>query len=437
MIPFLPAADDEALFSVIARTARFLGVSAASTYLTPRSLNCRVDGLIPLGENISAIASHWGISCREIYDRHSLLPYYGFAVSDAAYENAVCSLQSSSNKMALRNDAFGWTLGARGLERRFCKKCADDDRKSVGFSFWRRQHLLPNVCFCVRHGSVLYKTHDEHRFGDDRMPLELESSYPVWSGGSDVERGRALGIARTSCFLLRRDKCLTRGEMVNNLVNWIHFGSPASLEKVSELKTKWDAVFSQLPVSNNVTDRILKRALRLIGGKGPMLTASDYCLWSAASSETGNTVQVYDGRNIVCPFTGLIDAVPHRGCFYALERQSYLGLSHAVSCGCGLRYSFRFTRATRPSVPVVDRWLRPTGLAARRLRERLKESEMEILKKFTISDDVAESIRTSSSELIEFELLIAGWRRKNGHDRERVEGSFPQEMEGVAITKVA
>lgn len=46
---------------------------------------------------------------------------------------------------------------------RYCAACVDEDKAMLGFAYWRREHLVPGIDECLRHGSPLLTLKREHR----------------------------------------------------------------------------------------------------------------------------------------------------------------------------------------------------------------------------------------------------------------------------------
>lgn len=88
---------------------------------------------------------------------HTTFPYATAAMQTRYYESALANAHGNSRRMA----GFGAvtqnvTAGLRF--RRYCRDCADEERRRYAESFWHRSHNLPAVWICTRHRTYLRQT---------------------------------------------------------------------------------------------------------------------------------------------------------------------------------------------------------------------------------------------------------------------------------------
>lgn len=70
----------------------------------------------------------------------------------------------------------------------YCAQCVREDIANTGYSYWRRQHQLPGMLWCQKHGDQLMIARSMQAF--DHCPHEVMNSYvdPRVSGCSDEQR---------------------------------------------------------------------------------------------------------------------------------------------------------------------------------------------------------------------------------------------------------
>jgi hypothetical protein len=99
----------------------------------------------------------FGLSAEELLWNHTAFPYATALIEGPVFENAL-------------KNALGTSLEQRGLgavtqnasdgqtHRRYCQRCALDELRHFGESFWHRSHNLPGVWACLRHGVHLHES---------------------------------------------------------------------------------------------------------------------------------------------------------------------------------------------------------------------------------------------------------------------------------------
>jgi TniQ len=121
---------------------------------------------------LHVLATFSGLENRYYERHHSMMPFMSFAVKDN-----------------LRTADGGWTpqvarwglLTPRKLAF-MCPACIDEDKKNLGYSYWRRSHQLPSSFWCDKHPNErLHWAHSDAPF--DRLPEDwlVESKTEVQS----------------------------------------------------------------------------------------------------------------------------------------------------------------------------------------------------------------------------------------------------------------
>ncbi len=94
------------------------------------------------------VADLAGISDRDFICSHSLKPFFGgFEDDPAGY------LPHGRNERTRKSKKN--TFPPNQKKFFFCPKCAAEDSRLMGRSFWRRSHQIPGVCWCSKHKTPL------------------------------------------------------------------------------------------------------------------------------------------------------------------------------------------------------------------------------------------------------------------------------------------
>lgn len=116
------------------------------------------------------------------------------------------SVSSRILKLARGNSSYG-VAQALGMAktaiyppppRRSCYQCVQDDLAELGFACWRRDHRLPGVLVCPKHGTTLLSLPYDHRnihnenflCPDENWNLVGGSVYPNWPATTLVTLNR-------------------------------------------------------------------------------------------------------------------------------------------------------------------------------------------------------------------------------------------------------
>lgn len=149
--------DDELIYSVIARHFAYTQPSRVSSGF--KSIDGRAWFSRRYVRAADQLAEHtqlsWGLSGLQIIDRHTLLPFNGaFLKPETHLKCTECFLgndpHGGSIALGLNNSSI-----IDGKFLRFCASCLEEDIRSFGETYWRRQHQLSGTRICVRHDEVL------------------------------------------------------------------------------------------------------------------------------------------------------------------------------------------------------------------------------------------------------------------------------------------
>ncbi|WP_447982256.1 TniQ family protein [Achromobacter kerstersii] len=119
----------------------------------------------------SGLARSLGISSESYWRAHTLQPLQ--FLTNFSTESATVEWAFSTTR--LRVGCGYWTEEVV----RYCAACVEEDKATLGFAYWRREHLVPGVDECFVHRSPLQILKREHRAtafifapGEDCVDLE-------------------------------------------------------------------------------------------------------------------------------------------------------------------------------------------------------------------------------------------------------------------------
>lgn len=146
---------DELLTSALLRTARRIDtpVSVVMHHLVGRKWR---PGFFQAGHLVE-IGDAMGLEPVDLLWNHSVFPYA------AAFMEPDLHRKSLITAMAAGHAARGISATMQSVSehvryRRYCPRCASEDRSRWGSSYWRRLHNLPGVLLCPAHSMVLRET---------------------------------------------------------------------------------------------------------------------------------------------------------------------------------------------------------------------------------------------------------------------------------------
>lgn len=146
------------------------------------------------------VARAFGMSLEELLCAHTVLPYaLAFMTTEARTAITSVLFDESGRGYATPSLIRSSTKFVSLLQ--FCPCCVAEDSKRYGFAYWRREHQLPGVRFCLPHSEILRIS--GLRVGRSRemvLPHEVERSHEL---PALTSHRVAMRIARLSCDALR------------------------------------------------------------------------------------------------------------------------------------------------------------------------------------------------------------------------------------------
>lgn len=106
---------------------------------------------------VTELATELGVQPDDLLWRHTVFPYATGFFEASVFEKALQAAKASGTA------ATGMGAVTQGVSdlvryRRFCAACAREDRDRWGESYWHREHQLPGVLMCIKHGTALRGT---------------------------------------------------------------------------------------------------------------------------------------------------------------------------------------------------------------------------------------------------------------------------------------
>jgi hypothetical protein len=134
---------------------------------------CAEETVTELGDDpdfIECAAAALGVSRQELLRRHTLPPF--FDALGELKQNKPGTKSAKHLRAYLRQVPFR----VDGKEALFCRQCAKEDLASRKYSYWRRNHHLPGVLCCSKHGTPLLSAGTHEAF--DRCPHHFLDAQP-------------------------------------------------------------------------------------------------------------------------------------------------------------------------------------------------------------------------------------------------------------------
>lgn len=161
--PFFPIpAEGETIYSGFCRCAERSGLPDQYILSALTGQNRKTTLLSVLPGHLRVIASAlppghpWADPAHAI-QHHTSLPYFTYFDSPGRRDSAARLLATSTcgNDVGLSLGLTQYRCGAVPKHPRFCSICAAEDEINVGFSYFHREHQLPGVAVCWKHGEIL------------------------------------------------------------------------------------------------------------------------------------------------------------------------------------------------------------------------------------------------------------------------------------------
>jgi len=191
---------DELLGSVWIRTARRTGLPIRSVARALTNGRKWAPGFFTAGHLVE-LACVLGMEPLDLLWEHTVFPYATAFHAPEIFESAVAAAVSTG-AAAIGMGAVTQSASDQVRFRRYCTRCAREERVAWGESYWHRSHNLPGVLMCLKHGNALRQTEvpSGTRAWSSELPHEL--------GGRRVSEMRPdafeTELARRSVELLQR-----------------------------------------------------------------------------------------------------------------------------------------------------------------------------------------------------------------------------------------
>ena len=127
-------------------------------------------------------------SAETIVQTATTLPYYTKFRSQDVAASVLKLVGGNSSHGVAQTLGMAKTVNHAHPARRSCHMCIQTDKAEFGFAYWRRDHQLPGVLVCQKHGTALLSLpHDHDSIGsetllwpDDDWNLLDVSAHPAW-----------------------------------------------------------------------------------------------------------------------------------------------------------------------------------------------------------------------------------------------------------------
>ena len=160
--PFFPVPEPgETVYSLFSRAIERTGLPAKYIIEALTGQSRKTSLLSALPGNMMRISESvpnghpWADISRMILN-HTSLPYFSYFDADNQ-RNAAMQAMMATNSCIKTNMSLGLSMYRQAMKSphpRFCIDCLKDDRK-LGFTYFHREHQLPVVALCWKHGSKL------------------------------------------------------------------------------------------------------------------------------------------------------------------------------------------------------------------------------------------------------------------------------------------
>jgi hypothetical protein len=192
---------DELLSSSLVRTCRHSCLPVCTVMRVLTNGRKWLPGFYQAG-HLEELAQAFSMSPIDLLWRHTMFPYSTAFWSGSSFINALSSARAVG-KAATGLGATTQCVSDHVRDRRFCARCAREDEKCWGESYWHRSHNLPGVLRCTVHGQVLRATNIRTAgpgCWSYALPAEVESTPALKNKACRFD----LELARLSLAALQR-----------------------------------------------------------------------------------------------------------------------------------------------------------------------------------------------------------------------------------------
>ncbi|MFH7043515.1 TniQ family protein [Paucibacter sp. JuS9] len=164
---------DELLGSVWIRTARRAGLPIRTVARVLTNGRKWAPGFFTAGHLVD-LATVLGMQPIDLLWEHTVFPYATAFHAPEVFESAMAAAVSTGTA-AIGMGAVTQSASDQVRFRRYCTRCAREERAAWGESYWHRAHNLPGVLMCLKHGNALRVTEVQtgNRTWESALPHEL------------------------------------------------------------------------------------------------------------------------------------------------------------------------------------------------------------------------------------------------------------------------
>lgn len=175
--------DDEIFYSAVARYFEYYGVGSHKELLKALFLTNTITATIDFPSGLKDFCNNVknnGLSEEYIISNHSLFPYYSRFIDSKKKTRILDSMRNKSGNIHTRVGINAGIFSPLQFPR-FCRKCYEEDIKSLSESYFRRGHQIPSVPICTKHNVFL----EELRIGVNLLnkhyfiPTSIIDNYPI------------------------------------------------------------------------------------------------------------------------------------------------------------------------------------------------------------------------------------------------------------------
>jgi hypothetical protein len=147
---------DELLTSALIRTSRRAGLPIGTVAKALANGRKWVPRFFQASQ-LADLGEHFRIPAFDLLWRHSAFPYSSAFFDEALYRRALATALSTG-RVAHGAGPVTQSVSDFVKFRRYCPRCASDDERQWGESYWHREHNLPGVAVCLKHHCALLQT---------------------------------------------------------------------------------------------------------------------------------------------------------------------------------------------------------------------------------------------------------------------------------------
>lgn len=152
MIQYLPKHySDELFFSMVVRYLHHTDSKAESGAIDLYGTLCATNTILPrnIDRFVENVRDIFSVNSEYIINHHTVYPVIEGLWSKDQSQRVFGQMRGSWNE----NDRFIYGLEFNKLK--YCSRCAQEDKETIGEAYWHRIHNIPFVLSCVKHNCLL------------------------------------------------------------------------------------------------------------------------------------------------------------------------------------------------------------------------------------------------------------------------------------------